>query len=410
MKEEMNLTVPKRLSLCMIVKDEEDCIGRCLASVKDMVDEIIIVDTGSTDRTKEICHTFGAQVHDFVWNNSFAEARNDSLQRATGDWILWLDADEEVDPTDRHRLRDILDQDTHDVMLIHLINYYGEEVDPTKVFNMGQNRLFRNHKGFKFQNNIHEVLNIYDMLATTEQQERLGSIPIKVYHYGYLSPITTKKNKLKRNIDILKKELEKADFSPWVLYYLASEYYGAQQYEDAFEYINKAILAFMLEGHTPPAMIYKLKYTVLIQTGNIEGAWPSIEAAIKMYPTYVDLHYCKGVILYLKKMYPEALEALKECVNLGEENLDYLSLKGAGSFYALYYQGRCYQDMGQPDDALVSYIESIITCPTFSDGIEMIRQLLNEKRMTLQEWMKPHYDPATIEQIAKMIYPQKVES
>lgn len=83
------------ISLCMIVKNEEDVIGRCLASVKDVVDEINIVDTGSTDRTKQIVQQFNARLFDFEWIHHFAAARNFSFQQATKDYILWLDADDE---------------------------------------------------------------------------------------------------------------------------------------------------------------------------------------------------------------------------------------------------------------------------------------------------------------------------
>jgi glycosyltransferase involved in cell wall biosynthesis len=407
--EEMSLTLHNRLSLCMIVKNEEDCIERCLQSVKDIVDEMIIVDTGSTDRTPAICSAFGAKVYDFAWSGSFAAARNYSLEQATGDWILWLDADEEVDSTDGQKLRDILQMDSYDVVLLHLVNYYGEQAEEEKVFHMAQHRLFRNHKGFKFTNHIHEVLDLEGLFVTEAEKKRMGLVPIKVYHYGYLDPITTQKNKFQRNVELLQKELQEPDYDPWVLYYLASEYYGAQEYDKAFQYVNKAVLAFMVEGRTPPSMIYKLKYTILLQTGNYEGAWPGIEAAVKMYPDYVDLHYFKGVILYLKQMYQEAIEALEECLKLGEEkNLEYLSLKGAGSFYALYYQGRCYQAMGQTDQALLTYIASLRIYHTFSDAIEAIKQLLDEQGLTLEEWMEAHAEPAMREQLVELVRSCKI--
>ena len=91
----------KSLSLAMIVKDEEQCIKRCLDSVVDLVDEIVIVDTGSTDKTIEICRSYNAQVFPYPWNNNFAEARNFGLDKVTKDWVLWLDADEEVAPENR---------------------------------------------------------------------------------------------------------------------------------------------------------------------------------------------------------------------------------------------------------------------------------------------------------------------
>ncbi len=96
------------LSVCMIVKNEEEQIARCLASLKPVAGEIIIADTGSTDRTIDICRAFGAQVHDFTWTNDFSEARNFSMSKATGQWVLIHDADEVISPRDYGKLRAIL--------------------------------------------------------------------------------------------------------------------------------------------------------------------------------------------------------------------------------------------------------------------------------------------------------------
>ena len=91
------------ISLCMITKNEENYLEQCLDSAKEIADEIIIVDTGSTDKTKEIAKSFGAKIVDFKWNEDFSEARNESLKHATKEWILVLDADEEIDPERQHR-------------------------------------------------------------------------------------------------------------------------------------------------------------------------------------------------------------------------------------------------------------------------------------------------------------------
>ena len=95
----------KEISLCMIVKDEEDVIARCLDSVKDLVDEIIIVDTGSTDRTKEIVSKYTDKIYDFEWVNDFSKARNFSFSKATKDYILWLDADDIILETELKKLK-----------------------------------------------------------------------------------------------------------------------------------------------------------------------------------------------------------------------------------------------------------------------------------------------------------------
>jgi glycosyltransferase involved in cell wall biosynthesis len=104
------LTTPRvGISCCLIVKNEESNLGECLSCVRDLVDEIVVVDTGSVDRTKEIALTFGARVFDFVWVDSFAAARNEGLKHATGEWIFWMDADDRIDEENRRKLRKLLD-------------------------------------------------------------------------------------------------------------------------------------------------------------------------------------------------------------------------------------------------------------------------------------------------------------
>ena len=98
-----------RISLCMIVRNEAQNLPGCLAPVHDLVDEIIVVDTGSTDRTPEIAREWGAQVFDFCWIDDFSAARNESLRHATGDYILWLDADDRLDSENVRRLESLLD-------------------------------------------------------------------------------------------------------------------------------------------------------------------------------------------------------------------------------------------------------------------------------------------------------------
>src|SRR2546421_7974014 len=97
----------KSVSLCVIVKNEEARLPTCLASAGDLVDEVIVVDTGSGDRTREIATGYGARVFDFSWVDDFSAARNESLRRATGDWIFWLDADDQLDEANRRKLREL---------------------------------------------------------------------------------------------------------------------------------------------------------------------------------------------------------------------------------------------------------------------------------------------------------------
>lgn len=367
------------LSLCMIVKDEEGCIGKCLNSIKQVVDEIIIVDTGSSDRTVEICKSFGAQVYEFTWNESFSDARNFGLERATGDWILWLDADEELDSSNVYKLRDILYSD-EDILSIHLVNYYGELAEQDKTFEIAHTRLFRNHKGFKFKNKIHEMLNVEDVLTIPQDGLIIKTVPIKVHHYGYMEAISENKKKFERNLTMLEKELKEKDHSPWIHYHIASEYYRVKKFKKAFEHVNNSIKGFLKQLQTPPSLLYRLKYSILLSSGSIDGAWPGIERVLILYPDYVDLHFYKGIILYLKDRFKEAVEVFDYCLEMGEENLQHLTLKGVGSFQALYYKGCCLEKLGQIGEAARYYALAASQAKTFASPVEALRKLMAKQQ------------------------------
>lgn len=366
-----------KLSLCMIVKNEEDCIARCLNSVKHVVDEMIIVDTGSTDDTTQICRDLGANVLSYKWNNHFAEARNFGLQQATGDWILWLDADEEVDASDAEKLKELLETKDYDLYSIQLMNYYGKKVDPYQVIQMAHPRLFRNHIGFQFKNAIHESLNISEILASKAMQKRMTLAQIKVHHYGYLDTVVDKKKKADRNIALLKKQLRVHDQDPWLHYHMASECYRAKQYERSFQFVNQSIVLFISAGLTPPSLLYKLKYSILLSLGSVQGAYPAIEKAIALYPDYVDLHFYKGILLLFLDRCEEAIEAFEYCLELGDEQFNHLSQRGLGSFQAWYYKGLCMEKLKR-QEASECYERALQLNPNHKEACMALRRLRQE--------------------------------
>src|SRR5262249_36848573 len=136
-----------RVSLCMIVRNEERFLAECLQSVADLVDEIVVIDSGSTDRTKEIAAGFGAKVIDFTWVDNFAAARNESLRHATGNWIPWLDADERLDAANRERLRRLLAEPRSENVGYIMRQSSRLEAGPHAVVHVDQVRLFPNHAG-----------------------------------------------------------------------------------------------------------------------------------------------------------------------------------------------------------------------------------------------------------------------
>ncbi|MBB5149788.1 glycosyltransferase family 2 protein [Ureibacillus thermosphaericus] len=334
------------ISLCMIVKDEADFIEQCLKSVQKIVQEIIIVDTGSTDKTIDICKKYNATVFSYAWNDHFAEARNFALSKATGNWILWLDADEELETGHEQLLMEVLKNSTTTMYLMPVMNYYGESfpVDREKAFIYYQPRLFQNHKGIQFYNRIHETPifpNPHDSSYTTDYLE------IPIHHYGYIDKLTTKRNKAERNLQLIQEEYKNPNHSPWIEYHLANEYYRRGDYNKAFDYLNESIFRFLLNGIKPPSILYRLKYGILVDTNSLDNALEGIEKAIALYPDYVDLHFLRGLIFYQTNNYEEALACFEKCLELGEHNSKYLILKGTGSFKAEHYKQLCLEKLRQ---------------------------------------------------------------
>lgn len=146
------------ISLCMIVKNEEAVLGRCLEHVKSFADEIILVDTGSIDRTKEIGGRFGAKIYDFAWRDDFSAARNEAFSKASMDYCMWLDADDVVTEENQARLvklKEELEPDTDVVMMKYTVS---EDAGGNALFSYYRERLIKNRSGFFWEGRVHEAI------------------------------------------------------------------------------------------------------------------------------------------------------------------------------------------------------------------------------------------------------------
>ncbi|WP_227995112.1 glycosyltransferase family 2 protein [Oceanobacillus sp. CFH 90083] len=334
------------ITLCMIVKNEDAFLEKCLSSVQDFVDEIIIVDTGSTDQTILIANQFHAKVYHYLWDDHFANARNTGLAKATGEWILWLDADECLDVQNPEGQKIALKKKTANILSLPITNFIGEHINDSNQasYMHYQPRLFRNHCGITFIHRIHETLDGDPSQMTTD------TLKLPILHYGYIREITIQKNKSARNRKLLELEAEKAQHSPWIEYHLASEYYRNHEYDQAMEYVNRSIFNFLLSGQKPPSILYKLKYDMLIQTNSLDQALPGIEKALLLYPDYVDLHFYKGLILFRQADFQDAKACFEKCLELGENHPGYLILQGVGSFRAEQYRDTCLDQLKESNE------------------------------------------------------------
>lgn len=360
------------LSLCMIVKDEEANISRCLESISSFVDEIIIFDTGSSDQTKAICEKFGAKIFDYEWNNDFSQARNACIKEASSDWILWLDADEQLVLKNEFDLRNALSDNKDCIYTVKMYHVYGSGGLEDKEYHTSHSiRLFPNGKGLTFEGIIHETI------PFEESDYSVKLLPsVYLIHYGYQS--ITLLTKAVRNLNLLVLQKNTSEDNPWIDYHIAAELFVLGHMEKAFMFVNQCISGFLVKGAMPPALIYKLKYEILIYTNSIETAYSGIEKAIKLYPDYVELHFYKGVLLFKQEQYLDAIKAFEYCIILGEEHDNYLIMAGNGSFLASEYIGDCYMKLNCLQNAYDSYQQSLLSHPSFVRVKEKLTKLKDQ--------------------------------
>ncbi len=207
-----------KISLCMIVKDEEAILSRCLDSVKDIVDEIIIVDTGSKDSTKAVAYKYTNNVFDFQWIDDFSAARNFAFSKATMNYILWLDADDVIEDEDCKKIMEL--KETIDSSIDSVTMNYNLAFDEygNVTFSSRRNRLVKRERNFKWIGAVHEYLEVYGNVFHSD---------ISITHKS----ISHDSN---RNLNIYEKRLAEGEvFSPRDLYYFANELFDHKLYERA---------------------------------------------------------------------------------------------------------------------------------------------------------------------------------
>jgi tetratricopeptide (TPR) repeat protein len=219
---------PQTISLCMIVKNEEHFLPGCLKTVQGLPDEIIVVDTGSTDRTMEIAREFGARIYEHPWQNDFSFHRNQSIDYATGDWILILDADEELDPSQHEMIRSVIRR--KDIDAVTFVVYNKIQAGRTGFLN--SHRLFRNKKGYRYSGIVHNQL-VMDGITLTSQ--------LKVFHHGYGLSDDEMRAKGKRTEALLKKQLKENPDNAFAHFNLAQIYRGLAEPELSLNHATRVI-------------------------------------------------------------------------------------------------------------------------------------------------------------------------
>ncbi|MDW5597020.1 glycosyltransferase [Conexibacter stalactiti] len=354
--------VGKTVSLCMIVKDEEEMLPRCLAAAAPAVDEIVIVDTGSRDRTIEIAKSFGARVLEREWTGSFADARNVALDAATSDWLFVLDADEMLVPDDVERLRALLGQTWREAFYLTETNYTGELEDGTAT-NHSTMRIFQARPEYRFHGRLHEQIT---HTFPTHIPERFAITPVRLDHFGYLGAVRDAKEKSRRNIALLERQRDEGDDSAFMHFNLGSEHGAMGDAAAALVEYDRAAELLEIEPGVPqaafvPAFVRR-HLRVMRLCGREQEALERAEKALAVFPGFTDLVYEQAVTARALERRDEAIAYFERCIEMGDAPAHYTSTVGMGTFLPkiglaelLLEQGESARAVELLDGALAKY-------------------------------------------------------
>jgi len=337
------------LSLVMIARNEESVIGQCLDSIKDVVDEMIIIDTGSTDKTREIALKYGAKVVDFVWCDDFSAARNESIKHATSDFLLMLDADETITGESLANLRKIVDRNDKTKVYNVSIENLSDGGDTVKHFNF---RLFPNLPQIKFVNPIHEALTFDGSNCTTASADG-----VVITHYGYLQKHKTRKKTNERNLRILLKALEDpAVRRDHFHYYVAQQYLLEGDYVKSEEHYKKALKLLNDNQCIETAIFTPLVYVGLARiyalTKNIQG----MDDLSLISTCTPDLYIELGLFYAEQKKYPKSLDMYEKSISMRySKQLSCAYDSGSVTWKPYAGMANVYTELNQPIKAIDYY-------------------------------------------------------
>jgi tetratricopeptide (TPR) repeat protein len=296
------------LSACLIVRNEEAFLGRCLGSLGGLVDETVVVDTGSTDRTREIAAAGGARLHDFPWRDDFAAARNYALDLARGAWILYIDADEHIRPAPADRLRAQLGDLSH--VGYHVLLHPRPGFTP-----YWEMRLFRNDPLIRFRGIIHE--NIWPGIEAFRARRggKIGWSDLVLDHEGYERD---QDRKHRRNLPLLGKALRKDPGKVFSWCHLASIHAALRRPRLAERAWNAALAVarkrrFRLAEDTLP-------YIALIQVrlAKERSAERLLAEALEKFPQNHQIHWLRGLAHMKTRRFAEAVPWFERLVAAGQ--------------------------------------------------------------------------------------------
>ena len=285
------------ISLCMIVKNEEANLARCLKSVRGVFDEINIVDTGSTDRTVEIAREFTDRVFHFEWINDFAAARNFSFSKATMDYIFWLDADDVVTTMNRFKLLELKRTLKPQIEFVSMLYEYAYDEKGRSIMTQSRERLVKRSCNMQWKNPLHETIDITNFLGTM--------VEIHISHKH-----NNKARSAERNTPIITELHETGEKTARNLYYYALETSSNGKDEEALASFRE-FFALPMDAGNPfdPTSAYISCATLYIKRGEVEEAYELLMSQKEQLADKAE-YYCTLALYHTAK---NDTESVKSC-------------------------------------------------------------------------------------------------
>lgn len=353
----------------MIVKNEAENIRTCLDSIKSLVDEIIVVDTGSDDNTVSIAEEAGAKVLHKKWDDHFSNARNYSLSEANTKWILYMDADE-VFAGSFQKIRADLENTDKEAFFMDIESVTGEK--PYEKVVHPSIRIFRNNQDYCFTGVIHEDI-LPSILKKHTSMSVIGKTQGKLLHRGY-SPAQARVEKAYRNRRILEKSLRECPDDPYLQYHLGITYEQLSLDNQAIEHVKQSLERTDTNQSYRPTLVKDLA-KLYMKGGQYDSAIDLLKREINNYQDYPDLHYYLGYGFRQKKEMDKAIRVLEKATKTTPSR-PYAMETGKGTYLSWTLMGDIALEWNACNDALQFYIKALQHCPYHYEALYGIADLL----------------------------------
>lgn len=310
------MTRALKISACYIVKNEAENLVKSIKSLKNQVNEIVVVDTGSTDNTIAVARKLGAKVYSFPWQDDFSKARNFALSKAKGDWLVLLDADEYFTAKTAGNIRQVIRQAQQaDAFLVRLVNYNVDKAEVQDYFY--QLRIVRNQKGLHYEGKIHEELMLSD--GRSMNFRRVSPETLEIYHTGYSNSVT--RQKVERNLSILQQAVADGQSEAELARYFCDCYLGLGDMEKCTYYgwldvkKGRRLVNFGSRCHR----VLMAYYAGLSDTDSISKRRQLAEISVQQYPEVPDFWAEYSECLYQAGEYAQAVAAMEKALELMQD-------------------------------------------------------------------------------------------